>query len=293
MIALKKLRKPKLFTKLNNLKKWQKRLLIFAALALCFIGWVIWGNLSLQVTQYTITSDRIPEDFDNFRIVQISDLHNAQFGEDNSRLLEKIRAQKPDIIVLTGDFVDSYKPNVSISVSFARQATQIAPVYYIPGNHELRIDYNGLYSELTAVGVTVLLDESISIQRNAAQIQLIGLVDISFRKKQTTQKALLPLMPTDDTYTLVLSHQPGQFDDYVACKADLVLSGHVHGGQIRLPFIGGLYSPGQGLFPKYDAGLFVEGRTNMIISRGIGPSRFPFRINNRPEIVVVTLKNSQ
>lgn len=258
---------------------------------LCFISWVIWGNLTLEITQYTITSDRIPEDFDNFRIVQISDLHNAQFGEDNARLLEKIRAQKPDIIVITGDFVDFYKTNIAVSVSFARQAVQIAPVYYIPGNHESGIDYKALYSELKSVGVTVLLDESISLQRGESQIQLIGLVDISFRKKQTTQEALLPLMPADDSYTVVLSHRPGDFAEYIACKADLVLTGHVHGGQFRLPFIGGLYAPGQGIFPKYDAGLFVEGRTNMIISRGVGPSRFPFRLNNRPEIVVVTLKN--
>ena len=291
MIALKKLRKPKLFTKLNNLKKWQKRLLIFAALALCFIGWIIWGNLSLQVTQYTITSDRIPEDFDNFRIVQISDLHNAQFGEDNSRLLAKIREQKPDIIVITGDFVDSYNPNPDISLSLARQAVEIAPVYYIPGNHEARIDYKSLYTELKAIGVTLLLDESVSLSRKNSQIKLIGLIDLGFRSQQTTTDALMPLMPADDRYTVVLSHQPGEFNQYVACKPDLVLTGHVHGGQFRLPFLGGLYAPGQGVFPKYDAGLFVEGRTNMIISRGIGPSRFPFRLNNRPEIVVVTLKN--
>lgn len=290
---MKKLKELKLFTKLKSLKKWQKFLLLAVTFILCFIGWIIWGNLTLEVTQYTITSDRIPEGFDNFKIVQISDLHNAQFGEDNARLLEKIRVQKPDIIVITGDFVDSYNPDANVSVSFARQATQIAPVYYIPGNHESRIDYKGLYNELKAVGVTVLPDESISLQREEAQIQLIGLVDISFRKKQTTQEALLPLMPTDDSYTILLSHRPDQFDEYVACGPDLVLTGHTHGGQFRLPFIGGLFTHGQGVFPKYDAGLFTQGRTNMIISRGLGPSRFPFRLNNRPEIVVVTLKNGK
>jgi len=264
--------------------------LLTTVFALCFIGWVIWGNLSLEVTRYTITSDRIPQDFDNFRIVQISDLHNAQFGTDNSRLLEKIRKQKPDIIVITGDFVDFYKTNISVSVSFARQAVQIAPVYYIPGNHESGIDYKTLYSELESVGVTLLLDEGVKMERGQSYIHLLGLVDDSFRKKQTVKEALLSLMPNDDSYSVVLSHQPKHFDEYVACQADLVLTGHIHGGQFRLPFVGGLYAPGQGIFPKYDAGLFVEGRTNMIISRGVGPSRFPFRLNNRPEIVVVTLK---
>lgn len=288
---MKKLSKLRLFTKLNVLKKWQKLLLLTLTFSICFVGWIIWGNLSLEVTQYTITSDRIPHPFDDFRIVQISDLHNAQFGADNSQLLKKIRVQKPDIIVITGDFVDSRRTDIPLAVNFARQAVQIAPVYYIPGNHEAGIDYIGLYRELKSVGVTLLLDEGVKLEREQSYIHLLGLVDDSFRKKQTVKEALISLMPADNSYTVVLSHRPEAFAEYVSSKADLVLCGHVHGGQFRLPFVGGLYAPGQGVFPKYDAGLYVDGQTNMVISRGIGPSRFPFRLNNRPEIVVVTLKN--
>jgi predicted MPP superfamily phosphohydrolase len=284
------LKKLELLTKLKSLKKRQKLLLCTAVLLLCFTGWVIWGNISLQVTEYTIASDRIPDDFDNFRIVQISDLHNAEFGADNVRLLEKIREQNPDIIVITGDIVDSRRTNLSIALSFAEQAVQIAPTYYVPGNHEGRLNYRFISKSLQNVGVIPLLDKRISLTRQGEKISLLGLIDDNCRPKGTTEDALISLMEETDSYTLLLSHRPTFFDDYVASGADLVLTGHIHGGQFRLPFIGGLYAPGQGLLPKYDAGLFTEGQTNMIISRGLGNSAFPFRINNRPEIVVVTLK---
>ena len=284
------MKKLELLTILKSLNKRQKILIVAGVFALCFILWVIWGNLSLQVTQYSITSDRIPESFDHFRIVQISDLHNAQFGTNNERLMEKIRAQKPDIIVITGDIVDSRRTNLSVALSFAEQAVQIAPTYYVPGNHEGRLNYISISKSLQNVGVIPLLDKRISLTRQGEEIALLGLIDDNCRPKGTTEDALISLMEETDGYTLLLAHRPTFFDDYVASGADLVLTGHVHGGQFRLPFIGGLYTPGQGLFPKYDAGLFTEGQTNMIISRGLGNSAFPFRINNRPEIVVVTLK---
>ncbi len=290
---MKKLKELQLLAKFKALKKWKKILIFTALFFTIFIGWIIWGNLSLQVTEYTITSDRIPDDFDNFRIVQISDLHNAQFGEDNAQLLEKIRKQKPDIIVITGDLVDSYHPNMDVALSFARQATQIAPVYYITGNHEHRLDYKDIGKQLEDVGVTALFNESITLTRGDDQISLLGMLDTSLRKNPARENTLSDLIPTDGSYTVLLAHRPECFDSYVLCGVDLALTGHVHGGQFRLPFVGGLYAPGQGAFPTYDAGLFTEGQTNMIISRGVGPSRFPFRLNNRPEIVVVTLKNGK
>lgn len=277
-------------TKLKGLKKWQKLLIIAGVFALCFIWWIIWGNLSLEATQYTITSDRIPDAFDGFRIVQISDLHNAQFGEDNSLLLEKIREQKPDIIVITGDFVDSYHPNADIAVSFARQVVELSPVYYVTGNHEHRIGYKNICRQLEDVGVMPLLNARVMLSRGEDQLALLGVLDTSLRESPERENTLNDLMPTDGSYTVLLAHRPECFDSYVHSGVDLAFTGHVHGGQFRLPFIGGLYAPGQGIFPKYDAGLITEGQTNMIISRGIGPSRFPFRLNNRPEIVVVTLK---
>jgi predicted MPP superfamily phosphohydrolase len=254
------------------------------------IAWIAWGNTALQVTQYTIASPRLPDGFSGFRIVQISDLHNAQFGEDNIRLIEKLRAMKPDIIVITGDLVDSRRTNLPVALSFAEQAVQIAPTYYVPGNHEGRLNHISIGNSLQKVGVIPLYDKSVSLTRQGEEIHLLGLLDDNCRPEGSTEEALSALMADKEGYTLLLSHRPTFFDAYVTSGADLVLTGHVHGGQFRLPFVGGLYTPGQGLFPKYDAGLYTEGRTHMVISRGLGNSAFPFRINNRPEIVVVTLE---
>ncbi len=248
-----------------------------------------WNNTALQVTEYTLCSERLPESFDGYRIVQISDLHNTAFGKDNCHLLEKIRALNPDLIAITGDIVQS-RP-MDKALAFARQAAEIAPVYYVPGNHEHRMDYETLYVGLRTAGATLLLNQRITIAKDGGQICLVGVEDPIFCPDASMEETLLPLI--DDTYTVVLSHRPEYFDTYVSVAADLVLTGHAHGGQFRLPFIGGIFVPNQGLFPKYDAGLFVEGQTHMIISRGLGNSAFPFRLNNRPEIVAVTLKTAR
>ncbi len=191
-----------------------------AAALLAVILWIAWGNSALMVHEIAITDSKIPEPFSGFRIVQVSDLHNAEFGADNQRLLTMLESTNPDIIVLTGDLVDSSHTDIEVSLAFARQAVRIAPTYY----------------------------------------------------------------------TVLLSHRPELFDTYVEGGVDLVLTGHAHGGQFRLPVIGGVVAPGQGLFPKYDAGLYTEGSANMVVSRGLGNSVIPFRVNNRPEIVVLELK---
>jgi predicted MPP superfamily phosphohydrolase len=177
------------------------------------------------------------------------------------------------------------------ALAFARQAAEIVPVYYVPGNHEHRMDYETLYAGLRTAGATLLLNQRITIAKDGGKIRLVGVEDPIFCPDASMEEKLLPLI--DDTYTIVLSHRPEYFDTYVSVAADLVLTGHAHGGQFRLPFIGGIFVPNQGLFPKYDAGLFVEGQTHMIISRGLGNSAFPFRLNNRPEIVAVTLKTAR
>ena len=271
----------------KKLKKWQKFLLISFTLLLCFTLWMIWGNTSLQVTKYTITSSRLPESFHGFKIVQISDLHDAEFGEDNCRLVKKVQKIAPDIIVLTGDFVDAFRTDVPQSISVARQVVQIAPTYYIPGNHEAKINDPSIYDQLEEVGVTLLFNKALPLTRGEDKIHLIGLTS-----DKKVVKTLTPLMPKDDGYSILLAHRPEPFEEYAAVGPDLVLSGHVHGGQARLPFIGGLYGSNQGFDPKYDAGLYTSGSTSMLISRGLGNSRFPIRFNNRPEIVVVTLEKS-
>ncbi|MBE6943055.1 MAG: metallophosphoesterase [Ruminococcaceae bacterium] len=245
-----------------------------------------WNNTALQVTKYTVSSSRIPESFAGFRIVQISDLHNTAFGKDNCRLLADIRALSPDIIVITGDIVHASPKEKALQ--FARQAVELAPTYYVSGNHEHRMDYETLFAQLTEIGVTVLRNRSVSLEKNGEMIRLAGIEDPLFYPDETVEEKISPIMH-GDAYTILLSHRPELFDSYVQCGVDLAFTGHAHGGQFRLPLIGGLYVPNQGLFPKYDAGLFTSGRTNMIISRGLGNSSFPFRLFNRPEIVAVTL----
>ena len=220
-------------------------------LLVLLVIWTIWGNKAIETNHYTIISEKIGSDFDSYRIAQVSDLHNNKLGKDNEKLISTLKNTQPDIIAVTGDLIDSRNTNVEIAVDFMKKAVEIAPCYYINGNHEARVpnEYTTLKESLSDLGVIIL-----------------------------------------DNYTVLLSHRPELFEVYVENKIDLALTGHAHGGQFRLPFIGGLFAPHQGTFPKYDSGLFTQSETNMIVSRGIGNSIFPFRFNNRPEIVVVELK---
>ncbi len=273
--------------------------IIFAVLAAISV-WIAWGNSALMVNEISVTSDELPQSFSGYKIAQVSDLHNAQFGKDNEKLIEKLNECEPDIIVLTGDLIDSYHTNIDVSISFAEKAVQIAPTYYVTGNHEARIDgLSEFLKRLEDKGVTVLQNESVTLNNENERITLLGVSDPSFQadylfvdEKTVTDSAVSDLMNGTEGYTVLLSHRPEMFDVYVKNNVDLVLTGHAHGGQFRLPFFGGLIAPGQGLFPKYDSGLYTMNGTNMIVSRGIGNSIIPFRVNNRPEIVMVELSSS-
>lgn len=271
------------------MKNKKKRLIAGVAAAVLAI-WVLWGNTALEVNEYVVESDRIPAAFSGFRIVQVSDLHNAEFGNANGKLLAMISGAEPDIIVITGDLVDSRNTDVDIALAFARAAVEIAPVYYVTGNHEARVsEYGDLKAGLRDAGVTVLENEKLPLERDGETITLMGVDDPSFRFGGDLSGVLETLTDGTAGYTVLLSHRPELFDAYVSSGVDLVFSGHAHGGQFRLPFVGGLVAPNQGLFPKYDAGAYLEGTTTMIVSRGIGNSIIPLRVNNRPEVVVVQL----
>ena len=259
---------------------------------------ILLGNTNLEITEYYVTSSKIPDSFDGFEFAQISDLHNAEFGDENKDILELLSQIKPDVIVLTGDLIDSRHTDMDTALDFAGKAAQIAPVYYVTGNHEARIpEYEQLKMGLEDLGVTVLENQKVQITKDGESITLIGIQDPSFRTDYlfgdaeiVSSQAITSLQNESDGYTVLLSHRPELFDLYVDAGVDLVFSGHAHGGQFRLPFVGGLVAPNQGFFPKYDAGQFIEENTTMIVSRGVGNSIIPFRINNPPEIVVVELK---
>lgn len=282
------------------MKKLNKKMvLIVSVLVILCIGiWTLWGNTALEVNEYEIVSDRIPEAFSGFRIAQVSDLHNAEFGEGNEKLIELLSQTNPDMIVITGDLIDSRHTDIEIALEFARQAIKLAPVYYVSGNHEARVhEYEDLKMGLAEAGVIVLEDQKVQITREGESITLMGIDDPSFQEDylfgdavSVTSSALSELQNESDRYTVLLAHRPELFETYVDAGVDLVFSGHAHGGQFRLPFVGGLVAPNQGFFPEYDVGLFSEGSTTMIVSRGVGNSIIPIRFNNRPEIVVAELK---
>ena len=279
-----------------TLKK--KTLCVLIGIFLVMIVWTAWGNTALELNTYTICSPELPDAFDGYRIAQVSDLHNAEFGDGNQRLLDMLREAEPDMIVITGDLIDSRKTDIAVALAFAEEAVRIAPCYYVSGNHEARVsEYQDLKTGLEAAGVTVLDDAQVKIETSGESITVIGVNDPSFHADYLTGDAavidgkLSELAAKDPGFTILLSHRPELFDTYVAHDMDLVLSGHAHGGQFRLPLIGGLVAPNQGLFPKYDAGLYSEGDTNMIVSRGLGNSIIAFRFNNRPEVVLIELES--
>ena len=278
-----------------------KKKVIMTLTILVLIGlviWILWGNTALEISEYEIVTDQIPQGFDGFRIAQISDLHNAQFGEGNAKLIGALFQANPDIIVITGDLIDSRHTEIGIALEFARQAMKIAPVYYVSGNHEARVqEYQDLKKGLADAGVILLENEKTEISRGGECVTLMGIDDPSFRvdylfgdAESVARQAIEKLQNESDGYTILLSHRPELFELYVDSGIVLVFSGHAHGGQFRLPFAGGLAAPNQGFFPEYDAGRFEEENTTMIVSRGVGNSIIPIRINNRPEIVLSELK---
>ena len=273
-------------------------LTVVAAILFALIAWIIWGNTALELNTYTISSSKLPQSFDGYRIAHVSDLHNAEMGKNNEKLLTMLRDADPDMIAITGDLVDSRNTDIEVALQFVREAVKIAPCYYVTGNHEARIsEYDELKEAMEAADVTVLEDAQTEISLTGEFITLIGVNDPSYQTdylfgdSETVMNTKLEELHTEnDGFTILLSHRPELFDTYADHDIDLILSGHAHGGQFRLPFIGGLVAPNQGLFPEYDAGIYTEGNTNMLVSRGIGNSILPFRINNRPEVILIELQ---
>ena len=259
-------------------------------------GYLYWGNNSLTVSRYTIENVKIPKSFDGFKIVQLSDIHNKDFG---GRLSEKVKELLPDIIVITGDLIDSRKTDISVAEKLIAELKSIAPIYYITGNHESRIE---AYPELRAVlekhGAAVLDGKTVDIERNGEKITVTGIDDTTFfgsavldeSKIIFSQKLKELAENRGDGFGILLSHRPELIDIYAEHGYDLAFTGHAHGGQIRLPFVGGVLTPNQGFFPEYDAGEFKKDGLTMFVSRGLGNSLFPFRIGNRPDIVLCELK---
>ena len=280
----------------------KKKIIIISIIVilLLLVLFCIWQNNSLVVSNYEYKTSKIGEDLDGYRIVQISDLHNKSFGKDNERLIRKIKECKPDMIVVTGDVIDSNRTNVDIAMNFMEQATKLAPVYYITGNHELWVEdkeYKAFTDRMAQSDVIWMKDEVMEITKGKESFTLIGLDDnslgnISQSGNYTLNQLLEQNVSENNTgkLKLLLAHEPQYFESYIKSDVDYIFTGHAHGGQVRLPGIGGLVAPDQGFLPKYTAGEFTENGTTMVVSRGLGNSIIPVRVFNRPEIVCVTLR---
>lgn len=268
------------FKRNRNYKTILKTILISITIIVLLIPFFIWQNNGIVVSKYVKQSDNLKDAFSGFTIVQVSDLHSKNF---KGRLLAKIAEQNPDIIVLTGDLIDKRDKDFGIAENFVKQVINLADIFFVTGNHE---HLSPLYSEfmemLKQYGVCVLDNEQYEIVKSNASIFIYGFSDSKY--STDTETGL-----NEDNFNIILCHRPHETSIFNNMGADLVLSGHAHGGQIRLPLIGGLVAPDQGFFPKYSEGMHNFENTSLLISRGLGNSILPLRVFNRPELIVVTL----
>ncbi len=269
------------------------RLLLLLLLAVFALLFLRWSNTSLQVERFTYTSSHLPAGFGGCTIVQLSDLHGAEFGENNADLLQAV-----DYIFLTGDLLDRFRETPqSYAVSLCRQLMEIAPTYFVTGNHEWALPgIRELKSAIRDTGTTVLTNQFVTLERGGDSILLAGIDDPNgFADQKTPEELAQEVRETwGDGFWLLLAHRNNFFENhYSLLGADLVISGHAHGGLIRLPFTDGLVGVERNLFPGYTAGFYEKNGTDLFVSRGLGNSGRTFRLFNRPQVAVLTLEREE
>lgn len=248
----------------------------------------------LEISRYEVKSQKLPESFDGFKIVQLSDLHGAEFGEDGMGLVEKVKELEPDIIALTGDFVTD-EGDLAAVERLAARLVKLCPVYFISGNHEfgsgLAVKVRNI---LERAGVKYLSNEYLTISRGEDGILLGGVEDPLAYADMLSPDELAQKMndAAPDAFKILLGHRNYWMTEYPELPVDLIFCGHAHGGLIRIPGVGGLIGTDRRLFPDFDAGQFNNGRYTLIVSRGLGNSVPIPRVFNRPEIVCVELSSA-
>ncbi len=266
------------------------------------------SNNLLTVSKYKLQYENLPESFQGLKIVHLSDLHSKSFGRNNRRLVRRIDKESPDILVMTGDMVNSTDEDFGIFIDLSKILADKYDSYYIVGNHEQNLDDNKLqvlYDGLSQAGVHILDNSKISLNRGSETIDLYGLW-FNLRYYSDQRSEFIRNHPEDyyfsldkietilgkkdpDSFTILLTHNPVYFPTYIDWEADLTLTGHIHGGMLRIPFLGGVFSPEKTFFPEYDAGDFEENKRHMIVSRGLGNGNVGMRFFNCPEIVVIEM----
>ena len=278
-------------------------LCLFAALFLWVVIDLYLSNNVLKRQTVTLHNSRLPEAFDGFTVVHLSDLHEKEFGPDNRDLVAMVRDCEPDIIAITGDFIEDYN-GIPYAETLCAQLVKIAPVYYVTGNHEwageFGVEEKGipklmgpLKDMFNRVGVAYLEGDYQVIFRGEQSIVIAGLDDPNARATAVKMPALAARIRSnidDDPFILLLYHRYDDFETVAEQAIDVVLTGHAHGGIVRLPFTDGLVGPDREFWPKNTSGAHVSGRTTMIVSRGIGDTYFP-RFNNRPNVIKLVLRS--
>lgn len=277
--------------RLKRRRRWPLRLLLLTALAL-FLLWQ--SNCSLQVTRFDPTFASLPEGFDGCRIAILSDLHGTEFGENHRKLLAAVSKEKPEYIFVVGDLIDEETPEpLAYAERLAQGLQAVAPVCYVTGNHEWATgNVPALKKTLSDAGWTVLSNRCLPLERNGSSIILAGIDDPNGYADQKTPEELAAELYADygNPFWILLAHRNDHFTGkYRLLGADLVVSGHGHGGVIRLPFTDGLLGTQHNLFPTHTAGLYEEGGSALFVSRGLGNVGITFRLFNRPEVAILTL----
>ena len=285
----------------NRPRRKRRRLLIWLvilpALAVGGVFWFRWQCWGMTVTHTEAKLSGLPGEFDGYTIVHLSDLHGHEYGEGNSDLLARVREQKPDLIVITGDLIDR-ESQMQMIPALAKGLAAIAPTYYVTGNHEWGLGtarVKELKNLLSQCGVTPLSNQYEILERNGAEIVLAGVDDPNGYADQTTPEELYARIENKapGLFTVLLAHRNDRFGQYAAAGYEFVLSGHGHGGIVRLPFVGGLVGTNRQLFPEWTSGLYTLGDSTLFVSRGLGNNTVPFqgfRIFNRPELAVIALR---
>lgn len=261
--------------------------------------------MKVEISERKLLCNHLPESFSGTRVLQISDLHNRCFGKEQSYLLEVTRRANPDYIFVTGDLIDEHHRRIDGVIQYLSGAIRTAPIFYVSGNHEWKAkgQYSKLLKHMVTMGVIVLQDEIIELERGEDKLQLIGMDD-PYKLKDKCNRAydrvssegflkrfIQVNRDRKKMFTILLSHRPEFFHFYARAGIDLIYAGHAHGGMIRIPGVGGMLAPHQGFFPRYAEGVIERNDTTMVVSRGLGDGIVPFRINNRPEVVVTILES--
>ena len=284
-----------------------KKVIVSIAIVLVFIGILMCFITKIDVTKYTISNEKIPEEFNGFKIVQLSDFHSQGYRDTTEKLISKVKDINPDIIVMTGDMVSWDMEDIEEVKILIKSLVEVYPIYYIDGNHEhlAEISRPGRYVAfnefMQELGVTTIKNDYVEIYKGNKSINLYGInlpldgaTGLYVNRFQLEENYVEKTLSEADKekFNILLAHTPTFIKQYSQWGADLVLSGHMHGGIVRIPFTNiGLLSPGRTIFPRYAAGKFKVNDTTMIVNRGIGTSSFKLRVFNNPEITVLTLKS--